>query len=107
VVPGYETAADGGPGEDACVCSNDPYSEQVIGPTCYANGTTTSGDGLGTCCMFSPDAPGSVGVASCSCEAGLHTCGDGGTVVESCSAASFQATPATCGTGATQVASCL
>jgi hypothetical protein len=28
-------AGDGGPGEAACVCSNDPYPEQVIGPTCY------------------------------------------------------------------------
>jgi hypothetical protein len=107
VVPGYETAADGGAGEDACVCSSDPYSEQVIGPTCYANGTTTSGAGLGTCCMFPADAPDSLGVASCVCAAGLHTCGAGGAVVDSCSAASFPVTPATCAAGTTQVVSCL
>jgi hypothetical protein len=107
VVPGYETAADGGFWEDACVCSNDPYAEQTIGPTCYANGTTTAGDGLGICCLFSADAPDSLGLASCSCAAGLHTCGAGGTQVESCSAASIPMTTATCGAGSTQVASCL
>ncbi|MGO9838790.1 MAG: hypothetical protein ACLP1X_31815 [Polyangiaceae bacterium] len=107
VVPGYEMAADGGPGEAVCACSNDPYPEQVIGPTCYANGTTTPGEGLGSCCMFSPDAPGSLGIPSCLCSAGLHTCGTGGTPVDGCSAASFPSTPATCGPGETQVTSCL
>jgi hypothetical protein len=107
VVPGYEMADDGGAGQAACACSNDPYSEQVIGPTCYANGTTTAGAGLGTCCFFSADTPGSLGVPACVCAAGLHTCGTGGTMVDSCSAASFPAMPETCDQGTTQVASCL
>jgi hypothetical protein len=107
VVPGYVMATSGVPGEDACVCSNDPYSEQIIGPTCYANGATAAGAGLGTCCFFSADAPGSLGSAACVCAAGLHTCGTGGTMIDSCSAASFPATPATCGGGTTQVTACL
>ena len=72
-----------------------------------ANGTTTAGDGRGICCLFSADAPNSLGIPSCSCAAGLHTCGAGGTQVESCSAASIPMTTATCGAGSTQVASCL
>jgi hypothetical protein len=107
VVAGYEPASDGGAGVDACVCSNDPYSTQVIGPTCYANGTTSAADGLGTCCMFSADAPGSLGVAACVCAAGLHTCADGGSVVENCSAGSFPSPPAACDQGTTQVDRCL
>jgi hypothetical protein len=107
VVPGYEPADDAGPGADACVCSNDPYPEQVIGATCYANGTTTAGGGLGSCCMFPADAPGSLGVATCLCAAGLHTCAAGGVPIDGCSAASFPTAPATCDPGTTQVASCL
>jgi hypothetical protein len=107
VVPGYETAADGGPGEDACVCSSDPYGQQVVGPTCYSNGTTTSGAGLGTCCMFSADAPGAAGVPACLCAAGIHTCGTGGVAVGMCSAASFPSTAPSCDQGTKQVEKCL
>jgi hypothetical protein len=107
VVPGYEQATDGGAGEDACVCSSDPYPQQTIGPTCYSNGTTIPGAGLGTCCMFSANAAGALGVPACLCAAGLHTCGTGGTPVNECSSASFPAPSSSCPHGTTLVASCL
>jgi hypothetical protein len=107
VVPGYEPALDGGAGEDACVCSSDPYPQQTIGPSCYANGTITPGAGLGTCCMFPASAPGALGVPACLCAAGLHTCGAGGTRVDTCGAASFPAPSSKCGQGRAQVSSCL
>jgi hypothetical protein len=103
VVPGYTPAVDGGSASDACVCSSDrPDPAQVPGATCYPGGTTTSNNALGTCCFFSASAPGSVGVASCVCAAGLHTCPNG-TEVTSCSAASF---PASVSCSGTPVASC-
>jgi len=107
VVPGYEMAADGGAGKDACVCSNDPYGQQVVGPTCYPNGTTTSGAGLGTCCMFSASTPGSIGGPACVCASGLHTCGTGGVAVGTCSAATFPSTASSCDQGTRQVSKCL
>ena len=107
VVPGYESGADGGPGEDACVCSNDPYPQQAIGPTCYPSGTTTAGSTFGTCCLFSADAPGAFGVPGCVCAAGLHTCGMGGTPVGTCSAANFSTAPPACDQGTTRVSRCL
>lgn len=107
VVPGYEPAANGQPAMDACVCSNDPVPQQTIGPSCYANGTTSSGPGLGGCCSFSADAPGAAGIPACICAPGIHTCGTGGTPIDSCTPATFPAPPATCTQGTKQVTACL
>ncbi len=109
VVPGYFLAIDGGPGEDGCVCSvgpsPQPNGSQSVGATCYPNGTTTSGPGLGTCCFYPADAPGSLGVPLCACATGLHSCAQGAMQVARCSADSFPALDPSCH-GDTQVASC-
>ena len=107
VVPGYFTGQDGGPRQDGCVCSGDAEigGTQAVGAACYPDGTTTAGDGLGICCSFSADAPGADGAASCSCAAGLHTCGAGGMAVASCSASNVAPVAQSC-EGDTQVSSC-
>jgi hypothetical protein len=111
VVSGYEPGTDGGVGEDACVCSIGPdprNNAQAVGATCYSNGTVTPGPGLGGCCMFSGDAPGSLGVPTCLCAGGgLHTCGAGGVAVASCSAADLPAPAVGCDQGTMMVASCM
>jgi hypothetical protein len=111
VVPGYEPGTNGAPGQDACVCSvPDPRGGQTLGGTCYPNGTTTPGAGLGACCMFPPSAPGSLGGAACVCASGLHTCATGGVAVSSCSptTAGFPApTPGCRQAGSKLVAKCL
>ena len=107
-VPGYFRAADGGAGQDGCICSVGPEpitgATQAMGATCYPNATTAAGPGLGTCCMFPASAPGTFGIPLCGCATGLDTC-SGGTPVDSCSAASFPRMDTSCG-GDTLVARC-
>ena len=109
IVPGYFLDPDGGLGEDGCVCSVGPEpfmgATQSMGATCYSNATTTAGPGLGTCCMFPANAAGSLGVDTCACAAGLHTCANGGSPVVSCSAMNFPPADASC-RGDTQVMKC-
>ena len=56
--------------------------------------------------MYPGNGAGSLGMPVCACATGLHSgCADGGTVVQSCSAASFPPPDTSC-MGDTQVASC-
>jgi hypothetical protein len=84
-------------GSDGCVCERGGGPTQAPGATCFPGGSTTT-TSLGICCMFAS-------LNECACGAGLHTCGDGGSPVTTCSAANFPA-PSVCLGGRVAVTSC-
>jgi hypothetical protein len=86
--------------ENSCACPDGQPVTDGTDATCYPNGTTTAGDGPGTCCLVSVP----YGLHSCTCIASQTGCDPGATEVPDCSAARLS--PQVCAPGTTQVMAC-